>query len=136
PIHIQEINNKGQVVFISAGVMRSGRFGNVYSTVYAAFLSQNGIVTDLGNLGGISSRAYGINTAGTVVGSSSINSDVTHAFIWRNGKMRDLNNLLPADSGWELNQAVSINNKGQIVGTGTFNGQSRGFLATPVTVSN
>jgi hypothetical protein len=34
----------------------------------------------------------------------------------------DLNTLLPANSGWVLNVARGINNKGQIVGTGTING--------------
>jgi len=50
--------------------------------------------------------------------------------------MRNLNNLLLPNSGWELNSVVGINNKGQIIGTGKFNGQNRAFILTPVTVSN
>jgi probable HAF family extracellular repeat protein len=45
--------------------------------------------------------------------------------------MRDLNNLLPPNSGWELTQALGINDKGQIVGYGTHDGQIRAFLLTP-----
>ena len=33
--------------------------------------------------------------------------------LWRNGIMTNLNNLLPAGTGWELGAAYGINNKGQ-----------------------
>jgi hypothetical protein len=33
--------------------------------------------------------------------------------LWRNGIVINLNNLLPAGTGWELGAAHSINNKGQ-----------------------
>jgi len=45
--------------------------------------------------------------------------------------MNDLNNLIPAKSGWVLEQAYGINNSGLIVGTGTLNGAEHGFLLTP-----
>lgn len=47
--------------------------------------------------------------------------------------MLDLNSLIPAVSGWELQFAGSINDAGQIVGQGRINGQSHAFLLTPVT---
>jgi hypothetical protein len=47
--------------------------------------------------------------------------------------MIDLNKLLPANSGWELQGAFDINNHGQIVGIGMHNGKSRAFLATVTT---
>ena len=49
--------------------------------------------------------------------------------------MRDLNSLLsPADQQkWKLTEARSINELGQIVGTGTFNGDQRAFLLNPIT---
>ncbi|MDX1252485.1 MAG: DUF11 domain-containing protein [Gammaproteobacteria bacterium] len=45
--------------------------------------------------------------------------------------MQDLNGLIPANSGWVLFNASGINNAGQIVGWGAFNGQIHGFLLTP-----
>jgi probable HAF family extracellular repeat protein len=125
---LSAINNKGQVV----GTSLNPGFGGSTD----AFIWQNGNLTNLGNLGYQYSEAYDVNTLGTVVGFSSISSNTLHAFRWGNGKMRDLNNFLLPNSGWELQVACGINNKGQIVGIGTFNGQSKGFLLTPVTVSN
>jgi probable HAF family extracellular repeat protein len=55
--------------------------------------------------------------------------------VWKNGKMIELNKLLPPNSGWKLQYANAINNKGQIVGYGTFQGQTRAFLLKPLKVS-
>ena len=38
---------------------------------------------------------------------------------------------LPPDSGWVLMDATAVNDAGQIVGYGSFNGQIRGFLLDP-----
>jgi hypothetical protein len=38
-----------------------------------------------------------------------------HAFIYTGGHFQDLNNLIPAGSGYLLTNAVGINNKGQIL---------------------
>jgi hypothetical protein len=46
--------------------------------------------------------------------------------------MRDLNSLIPDNSGWVLNEARGINSAGQIVGNGIKDGHLRAFLLTPV----
>ena len=52
--------------------------------------------------------------------------------IWtQKGGMKDLNNLIPPNSGWVLVLANSINNSGQITGYGTINGENHAFLLTP-----
>jgi probable HAF family extracellular repeat protein len=91
-----------------------------------AFLYSNGTYTDLGSLPGKkTSNANAINNLGQVVGTSynlsGILGDDT-AFIYMNDQMIDLNTLLPPNSGWTLQTAISINDKGQIIGLGTNNG--------------
>jgi hypothetical protein len=36
--------------------------------------------------------------------------------------------MIPVDSGWELNIAQAINDRGEIAGTGTIHGASHAFL--------
>jgi hypothetical protein len=45
--------------------------------------------------------------------------------------MQDLNDLIPANSGWVLINANAINDAGQITGYGTKGGHNYGFLLTP-----
>ncbi len=49
--------------------------------------------------------------------------------------MSDLNSLLVNGAGWNLAEGHGINDAGQITGFGTFNGQTRAFLLTPLTES-
>lgn len=57
--------------------------------------------------------------------------DAEHAFVYRGGKMQDLNDLIPRNSDWTLESAQGINDRGQIVGRGQHHGQERAFLLTP-----
>jgi probable HAF family extracellular repeat protein len=118
-----DINDAGQVV---------GSRGNT------AFLWANGTLKGLRTLGGNNSNATGINEAGQIVGDSATATGRTHAFLWVNnslgdmgGTMHDLNDLIPADSGWELLSAAAINNRGEIVGSGIHDGQRHAFLLRP-----
>jgi probable HAF family extracellular repeat protein len=122
----RDINNKGQIV----------GHASLSGTVIHPVLWQNGKITDLGTLGGDIGLGYGINNGGQVVGDADTSSGVRHAFLWQNGTITDLNSLLPANSGWELTTAQDINNTGQIVGSGKFNGLDRAFLLTPTWVSH
>lgn len=91
----------------------------------------NGVAQALGTLGGINSYAYAINAAGQVAGYSDLMHGDTAAFLYDNGLMYDLNGLLSAGSGWQLLAAYGINNNGQIVGRGLYNGREQAFLLTP-----
>jgi probable HAF family extracellular repeat protein len=67
-----------------------------------------------------------------VVGQSRDASGQNRAFLWENGRMTDLNSLIPADSPLKLLDAYSISESGKIVGS-AFNRdlQVRAFLLTP-----
>jgi probable HAF family extracellular repeat protein len=70
---------------------------------------------------GFNGIAYGINDAGEIVGEadSSSSPQGEYAFVDYEGKMTDLNSLLPAaDAGGYLNAAYGINDAGRIVGFG------------------
>ncbi len=108
----EAINNHGQVV----------GFSRVGGTAFHAFL-WDGAMHDLG---GSQSIAYDINDAGLIVGESG-----GQAVLWQDGQMQDLNTLIPANSGWVLHSARSVNERGQITGFGAIGGQTRAFLLAP-----
>ncbi len=107
-----------------------------------AFLWENGEITDLGALSSntnfIHSEAKDINDASQTVGYiAKFSGSPTFggaAMLWENGEARDLNTLVPANSGWVLQSAEGINDRGQIVGYGSFGGQTRAFLLEPTPV--
>jgi probable HAF family extracellular repeat protein len=87
---------------------------------------------DIGTISGFqTSVARAINDSGQVVGESIQNvPHVQHGFLWDGANMTDLNNLLPANSGWVVTNAYRINNNGQIAGLGVHNGQMAAYLLT------
>jgi probable HAF family extracellular repeat protein len=107
--------------------------GHAWNSVQSrAFLYDTSGMHDLGTLPGFaSSNAHGLNDAGQVVGIAFTSYENPRAFLFSNGAMRDLNELLPAGSGWVLQEANDINNLGQIVGVGEHDGKRHAFLLTP-----
>lgn len=89
---------------------------------------------DLGTLGGVDSIAYGINNAGTVVGSATTRRRVVRPFVWSPGQQAvvDIGTLPGYDSG----VARDVNDRGYVVGE-AFNAatpkDTRAFLWNPVT---
>jgi probable HAF family extracellular repeat protein len=117
------LNNKGQVVGTSArsdGRLRASRW-------------TNGKMLDLGTLGGRRRDAADVNDKGHTVGWSQLPVDprfdpetepVTHAFLWRNGKMIDLGTL-----GGTNSRGHAINDSGYVVGESeTATGDTHAFL--------
>jgi probable HAF family extracellular repeat protein len=95
---------------------------------------------DLGPLplrgGFVGSHASAINNNGDIVGYSWTKDGLTRAFVRKAvGLMQDLTSLIPHISGWLLTQATDINDKGEIIGNGVLNGNHRGFLLTPLSLS-
>ena len=76
-------------------------------------------VTDLGTLGGQFSSGRDINNSGAIVGGALVAGDEAyHAFLYVDRVMYDLNDLIDADAGFELVNALGINNRGEIVALG------------------
>ncbi|MCX5674050.1 MAG: PEP-CTERM sorting domain-containing protein [Planctomycetota bacterium] len=96
-----------------------------------AFL-YDGALHDLSTLGGLNSEAWGINSAGDVVGRAQISGGAWRAFLYTGSAMTDLNTLLPSGSGWTLDYAWGIDDRGTIVGEGLNpTGQRHTYLLTP-----
>jgi len=104
-----------------------------------AFLWQGGRMHDLGKLpgslakAGAGSQAAGINDHGVIVGSSLNSKGESRAVIWEFGQIRDLNDLIPQESGIILTAAKAINLQGQIVAEQQLGpeGPTASFLLTP-----
>jgi len=119
------INNKGQI---------AGFASSADGTVFRAFFWQNGAATDLGTLApDVFSLALGINNKGQIVGDSCDQFFDCRAFLWQEGTMRELNTLVHNPNAPFLENANSINSRGQIVGKTTVQGTplADAYLATP-----
>jgi probable HAF family extracellular repeat protein len=121
------INNFGEVIGYSS-VNPS-----ISDCVHGMHWTSKTGMQDLGTLGGSCSYAEGINDLGQIVGASNTTDHGGNtAFIWTKDRgMQDLNTLIPANSGWVLFTATSINLRGQITGVGTIDNESHAFLLTP-----
>ena len=77
------------------------------------FMYRNGVMLDLGALGGSESSASGMNDRGQVVGYAKVpGNNNYHAFLWEGGVMKDLGTL----GGGSESRAQAINNHGVVVG--------------------
>ncbi len=134
------INASGQVVGASDG---------------RAFLYSEGAMIDLGtgaDYSGLTDpdyAAYGINSAGQIVGTFSYTATKrtsaepsflqpppysTRAWLYSDGVMHDLASLLdPADGNWDIISVAGINDAGQIAATGWGPSGLHALLLTPVT---
>lgn len=123
------INSLGQV----AG---SADYDPTRSGATHAFLYGNGHMTDLGTLGGTSSQGLGINDHGQVVGFSYVSKAFSpiEAFLYSNGQMISLQKLMAPTIGpnWSLTEATDINERGDITGWGSYNGELHAFVLTAV----
>ncbi len=83
--------------------------------------------------GFVQSRGLGIGPDGSVVGTATPRSGLPVGALWTpDGTMYDLNRLIDPASGWVLQSALAVNAQRQIVGHGTWRGQSRAFLLRPL----
>ena len=97
----RSINNSGAIV----GSMSVGG-GTV------PFLYRDGVLHDLGTLGGNSGIAIAINERGTIVGQSSLATGFNfRPFVYKDGVMKDLGTF-----GGDIGYARDVNNRDVVVG--------------------
>jgi uncharacterized membrane protein len=125
------INNAGQV----AGTAGAYSFRSSYSWAFR-YTDTIGMerVREFGDA--LNYHGFGINDFGDMVGFASCPPDdycPNVAFLYTDalGIVR-LNSLLVPNSSWFLERAYDINNRGQITGYGSFNGERRAYLLTPI----
>ncbi len=121
----RDINDAGVVV-------GAATYPDIFGQTHAYRWTHDSGLEDLGVLGVYRapwgphelSRANGVNAAGVIVGTSTVNDnktswDSTHAFVWDATRgMRDLNKLADIPDGYYLLEAKAVSDSGWIVGTG------------------
>jgi hypothetical protein len=116
------INDQGQIVFGEADD------GSIQ-------VWQNGTITTLLTLSqcGGDCQPDAINNSLQMVGHST--SGVNRfAFLYTNGSVYHLNDLIPSGSGWDLAGPTAMNDLGQITGVGLFNGVLHAFRLDPASL--
>lgn len=115
------------------------KFGQVtgYSTAadgtLHAFLYSGGVLSDIGTFAPYYTCGVSINDSATIVGNiTTYVGGQIGAFVYSHGVMKNLADLLgPAGAGWSQFIPCQINDDDWIVGYGTINGATHGFLARP-----
>lgn len=128
------INNAGTVV----GFSDLPGDGNGTPNFHAFVWMHGGPMRDLGVLPGDTySEALGVNDGGTIVGVSYDANFNGRAFVYRNGKMQDLNDLLGPNPQLDLIYANDVDDSGAITGgacvlaSGACTSSAPVFLARP-----
>jgi probable HAF family extracellular repeat protein len=104
------------------------------STIRRGFIWSGKNVEDIGALPGhVETYVKDLNDAATIVGYCLDEKGFSRAFMWHNGIMTDLNDLIPPELGYTISSAEAINHAGQITGTGRkADGNGAAFVLSPV----
>lgn len=74
-----------------------------------------------------------LNDWNVVVGTAYSNQQYAVGYVWTEaGGLKNLNTLIPPNSGWWIGDALAINNRGQITGVGGYNGKYQAYRLDPI----
>ena len=121
------INNRGEVV----GGAESAKDGMGHIFLWTEHTGMQDLGTFPGAAFTVAPCCNTINDRGQIAGFVMDTNGNQRAFLWQNDVWMDVNDLIPKNSGWILQAAESIDNAGQITGSGTIRGEVHAFLATP-----
>ncbi|MES2461312.1 MAG: hypothetical protein V4671_12080 [Armatimonadota bacterium] len=149
---VYDINNRGDVLVNGLLLGKRTQYGTRYEST-GFYLWRDGQATlvipnaSSGIPGYVVSNGPSLNEAGDVVATliskreqdrpksgeqrDSWDQGYT-AVLYRGGTLHYLSDCIPRDSGWRLICCAAINNRGQIVGMGKYQGKQRAFLLTPL----
>lgn len=107
------MNSKPLTRLAAVAIALAMAFSGGTGTLSGAATATRYKVIDVGTLGGSFSQAFSVNGLAQVAGTSGTTGDATaHAFLWTNGKIRDLGNL----PGGSTSGAAAVNLFGQVTG--------------------
>jgi probable HAF family extracellular repeat protein len=116
---------------VNAGGQVAGHVISGSGNAERIFRYTAGAMVILGGLGEYN-RAWGINSAGDIVGEGTPVLGLKQGFVYTDANgMRGLNQLIDPASGWFILGATSINDAGQIVGWASGPTGQRAVLLTP-----
>ncbi len=125
-------HNRNDVLALNDAAQCAGVSLNPETGRIEAFQQEGGTRSMLGTLGGSFSIAHDLNNNGEVVGGSLTKGDESfHGFLYRDNRLYDLNEFVDPSAGWEVLQALGINNHGEIIAIGCNTGQDRIVLLRP-----
>lgn len=120
------------------GINDAGEVVGNYTTgsISSGFSENNGVFTSIAYPGAISTTVTGINDEGDIVGSFSDPSELfQHGFLLHQGQYTEIDDPLALSDSWSTTP-LAINDQGVIVGaiagSGSTQGDTAPFIATPV----
>jgi probable HAF family extracellular repeat protein len=106
--------------------------GATYVLALLSSPSGTGLASEPLTSGNSGTVTLGFNSSGFAVGYVSLPAGNSLAVSGTNIGTTDLNSEIRQDSGWTLSTATAVNDFGQIVGAGLYQGSTQAYLLTPL----